>query len=573
MRTLPPAHKAPVGTAAFEVEGRASLLTLSRAERRFRSIWHVSTFRAFANLLKTMVGAGVLTLPRATMQFGLLASAVGVTVAGYLSAAAILLAVKCNSKVRDAEGERPAPAEGEEEKRGDDDGTWTRIARASYGRSGVALVASAILIAQLGVCAAYFDFVTSTLVDHGNLTHLRAVAVTWVLMTGVSMPRELKSVAVLSMAGLLTYVYVLVLLASFASEALDCSAGPPNATMNSIECALLAEQFAGTAPICHAGVRRQPTLVRMGGFGAWFGPAIFAFEGLGTALGIYDAIVVSAHERAPAGTRSEGVRCAADASFRAVVYAAYSCGVVLYIAVGSIGYLGMRLRAPCNPLPAAAYPLSAQTRLRVALLPAAGWGELVPGTVLDAFPHGAVRDSGEDVLAVVLGLTFALQMNPVWGLLEPALLRRDGCRLAWPLLRGGVVGLIAFGCWLVPKVEGMVAISGSIGFSFIGFILPGLFYLRLFAPVPGIPTSSAASGGWDEPRPRWWERTNAAARRIPRAPTRDTLLGRPASCLESFDRAVALVLVGVGATGSVLGVASIFQASDDPLLLLPFPDC
>lgn len=335
-----------MGTAAFEVEGRTSLLTLSRAERRFRSVWQLSTFRAFANLLKTMVGAGVLTLPHATMQFGLLASAVGVTVAGYLSATAILLAVKCNARVRDAEGERPAPGEDEDEERGTEDGTWTRIARAAYGPAGVALVASAILVAQLGVCAAYFDFITMTLVDHGHLSHLRAVAVTWLLMTAVSMPRELKSVAVLSMAGLLTYVYVLVLLGSFAAQTLDCSAAPPNATVNSIQCALLAEQIAGTAPVCHPGVRLQPTLVRMEGFGPWFGPAIFAFEGLGTALGIYDAVVVSAQERAPAGTSSEAVRHAADASFRAVVYAAYSCGVALYIAVGSVGYLGMR---PCDP--------------------------------------------------------------------------------------------------------------------------------------------------------------------------------------------------------------------------------
>jgi proton-coupled amino acid transporter len=175
------------------------------------------------------------------------------------------------------------------------------------------------------------------------------------------------------------------------------------------------------------------------------------------------------------------------------------------------------------------------------------------------------------VLAVVLGLTFALQMNPVWALIESALLRQGSCRVAWPLLRGGVVGLIALGCWLVPTVEGMVAISGSIGFSLIGFILPGLFYLRIFAPVQGIPTRSSAGGGCAEPHQRWWEHTKAAAWRIPRVLTRDRLLGRPASSGEACERVVALVLVGVGTTGSVLGVASIFQADVDSAL--PFPDC
>lgn len=191
--------------------------------------------------------------------------------------------------------------------------------------------------------------------------------------------------------------------------------------------------------------------------------------------------------------------------------------------------------------------------------------------MLDAFPHGSARDSGEDVLAIVLGLTFALQMSPVWNLLEPALLRREACRMAWPLLRGGMVGLIAFGCWLVPEVEGMVAISGSIGFSLIGFILPGLFYIRIFASSPGIPTSSTPNGEWEGPRPCWWRRTKAAARRIPGALNRDRLLGRSASWGEALDRLIALVLVGVGVTGSVMGVASIFQAEGGRRL--PFPDC
>lgn len=537
MQTVSPARKAAIEPSSFEVEGRASLLTLSEEERRFRSVWHLSTLRAFANLLKTMVGAGVLTLPQATMQFGILASLVGVVLAGYLSAIAIILAIECNARVADTLGERPRGADVARQAEDIEEGTWQRIARAACGRLGVALVTSAILVAQLGVCAAYFDFIVMTLVDHMGLSHPRAIATTWVLMTLVSMPRQLKSVAVLSMVGLLTYTYVLLLLGHFASEALDCGA-MANTTFTQIECALVSEKIRGTAPICHIGIRPQPVLMRLEGFGAWFGPTIFAFEGMGTALGIYDAVVASTQDRAPFGTSSSDVRRAADASFCVVVYSAYFCGVVLYISVGTIGYLA--------------------------------WGELVPGAIIDAFPHGVARDSGESVLAAVLGLTFALQMNPVWALLEPMLLRKDPCKMAWPLLRAGVVGLICVGCWLVPEVDGMVAISGSIGFSLLGFILPGLFYLRISALSTSKIINHTSDGQASAAKRRWWHSVNAIAFCHPQGRGRDALLGAPTTWRVTVKRAVSVVLLAVGLTGSILGVAAIFADSSKPFV---FPEC
>jgi len=521
----------PLRTAAFEVEGRATLLGISPEEKVFRSIWQPSTARAFANLLKTMVGAGVLTLPQAAKNFGVVASNIGLIGAGYFSATAILMLVKCNAKIRGAEGE--GGGDGENPAGEGEMGTWQRIARAAYGRFGVALVATAILVAQLGVCAAYFDFVVVTMVDHAGITHTRALALTWVLLTLVSMPRQLKSVALLSVAGLLTYVYVLVLLGMFASEALDCSASA-NATADGLACAVLAERIHGTSPICHAGLTTQPALFRPRGFGAWFGPAIFAFEGMGTALSIYDAVVDATEQRAPAGTSRAVVRQAADSAFKAVVYSAYSIGVALYIGVGTVGYLG--------------------------------FGEAVPGTVIDAFPHGAARDSAESALAIVLGLTFALQMNPVWGLLEPALLCNDAVKMVWPLLRASVVGLIALACSLIPEVEGMVAISGSVGFSLIGFILPGLFHLQLSSSrhTP-LPSSSTAPTGAPQ---HWWARAKAFARRIPRAFLRERRTGRRPRGYG--DHLIAAALVTVGCTGSVLGVAAIFFGAQVAIVI---PDC
>ena len=56
-----------------------------------RSAWAL----ALANMLKTMIGSGVLTLPWATAQVGLALSAGGLLVLAFLSAHAIRLTVRC----------------------------------------------------------------------------------------------------------------------------------------------------------------------------------------------------------------------------------------------------------------------------------------------------------------------------------------------------------------------------------------------------------------------------------------------------------------------------------------------
>lgn len=164
MQTAAPTRKAP--DFPLELEVRSSLMH----EEYNPKVWQTSTVRAFANLLKTMVGAGVLTLPHATMTFGLLSSVIGTVVAGYLSAKAIMFAIRCNAKVQDAEG---GGGDG-----GADDGhggTWQRIGYAAFGRPGVVIIVIALLVAQLGVAAAYFDFVWITLERHplvGSVPHL-----------------------------------------------------------------------------------------------------------------------------------------------------------------------------------------------------------------------------------------------------------------------------------------------------------------------------------------------------------------------------------------------------------------
>ena len=90
-------------------------------------------------------------------------------------------------------------------------------------------------------------------------------------------------------------------------------------------------------------------------------------------------------------------------------------------------------------------------------------------------------------------LPCCMQMTPVYHVIEDLLHRRNTGVLPhrlWPLTRALVVGVVALVGALVPDMETMVSLTGSIAFSAIGFILPGVFFLRL-QPAAGPPSWSA----------------------------------------------------------------------------------
>ena len=59
---------------------------------------------ALVNLLKTMIGAGLLTLPFATSQVGLILSFFGLAVLAFLSQVAIRMCVRCAAYAPSARG-------------------------------------------------------------------------------------------------------------------------------------------------------------------------------------------------------------------------------------------------------------------------------------------------------------------------------------------------------------------------------------------------------------------------------------------------------------------------------------
>ena len=56
----------------------------------------------------------------------------------------------------------------------------------------------------------------------------------------------------------------------------------------------------------------------------------------------------------------------------------------------------------------------------------------------------------------------------------------------WPAARFAIVALIAAAAAALPNMEQMVALTGSVAFASIGFILPGAFFLKLRPGSPAV---------------------------------------------------------------------------------------
>ena len=270
--------------------------------------WH-----AFANLLKTMIGSGVLTLPYVTAQVGIPISIVGLALIAYLTQCGIRLLVMCaaaelqrdayadleplsavasdvslccQARRRDASVPRRKAAEVSEDHGGS---TWTLVSDAAFGAPGRFITVGALVTAQAGVCASYFDFVVAALVKHAHVQSTTALVAVGFGLSMLCLVRPLRSVSWLSTAGLLTYVYVLALLSYFG--------------------------------LTHPPSNEPLVWLRPQGIGAWFGPSLFAFEGMGTALSIYASM-----------------GSADPSAFYQVVTAAYVGGVAVYCFAAVFGY-------------------------------------------------------------------------------------------------------------------------------------------------------------------------------------------------------------------------------------------
>jgi len=377
-----------------------------------------TVFHAFANELKCLVGIGSLTLPYVTAQLGLVLSLVGVLVLCYFALEGIRLLVYCAAH----EGRRVrhgADLLGGNGEGGQDggSGSWRRVSIAAFGDWGWYVTLTALLCAQLGTATSYINQTRDAVQDlAGDLSSGACLAIVWLslsLLVQFITP-GMRTVAWFSLVALCVYVYIYALvLVYFTQHPYD---------------------FTPADPI---------RLARPEWINVWYGCALFSFEGMGTALSVYESL--GTHDPRP---------------FLTIASISYLIAGLVYCFVMTFGYL-------C-------------------------YGNDVAKVIVNDFSHGAEGTFARYVLGIALSCSYVLQMTPVFQTCEAAIVgtaieQATPARMRpnlWMGVRVLLVTCTVAASSVISDVQRMVAITGSLFFSLLCFVLPGLFFLKLAPNCP-----------------------------------------------------------------------------------------
>lgn len=387
----------------------------SAGEKAPFSVPTLSPFNAGANFMKSMVGSGILALPWALKQFGLVAGLLGLALLALVNVVAIRLLIACRVRLHERESERPGPEDvgtavlvrGGADQGGLAHNPYAMVASRVIGPRFALACTTALVAAQLGVVTAYMDVITATaLVLLPSLPRVLVLAVLWLALSCAGLLRGLSGVSWAAVAGLCCYLFVVAALFRFGLPRL---------------------QQPRPLPL----VLFEPL-----GFGWWYGIAMFAFEGIGTALPVLEEMrTLHAPQR-----------------FHSIVDRSYAAAFAFYAAIGGVGY--------------------------------AAYGAETEDIILFNFPDSLLAMLTARSMALMMLCSAVLQIYPVHRVadgLSARLSRSAGQSTLERFALRALVTLVpaAVAC-AVPDVSTVVDLVGASCFSFLGIVAPAAMYARLF---------------------------------------------------------------------------------------------
>jgi proton-coupled amino acid transporter len=365
--------------------------------------------------MKSMIGAGILAIPWALSRFGLVAGLLGMALLAGINVLAIRLLLACRIELHRQDIASSVPAR-------EDDAPvleasppavelnpYETVAERAVGRRFALATTAALITAQLGVVTAYIDVITVTVqVLLPWLPRVLIICGLWLFTAGTGFLRGLSEVSWLAIAGLSCYLTVIASLLYYGGSRIrDGTAG-------------------------------ELVLFDVRGFGWWYGIAMYAFEGIGTVLPIFEEMrTLHRPDR-----------------FIRVVHVTYGAAFLFYVFVGGVGY--------------------------------AAYGGETLDVIIFNFPDSLLTVVTARSMALMMLFTSVVQVYPVIGIADEWLSHRLGRpattfnfaeRLA---LRAGVTLVPAAIACVAPQVSTVVDLIGSVCFSFLGVIAPVVMYTRIF---------------------------------------------------------------------------------------------
>ncbi|XP_028315971.1 proton-coupled amino acid transporter 1 isoform X2 [Gouania willdenowi] len=378
-----------------------------------------SFLQTLIHLLKGNIGTGLLGLPLAVRNAGLVLGPVSLLIMGIIAVHCMRLLVTCSHHLS-AKMNRPSLTYGEAVQYAMENVTSLRR-HSQWGKRTVNIF---LIITQLGFCCVYFVFLSDNVkqvVEAANATTVSCqVNLTNQTVVGVpSMDSRLYMLCFLPFLILLVFTPSLNVLAPFSLIA--------NLMMT---VSLLLIYYYSLTHISDPS--DLPKVGQAKDYPLFFGTAIFAFEGIGVVLPLENKM----HR---------------PQSFSVVLYVGMSIVTFLYISLGTIGYMCFR--------------------------------ENIGGSITLNLPDCWMYQVVKLLYCFGIFITFALQFYVPAEILIPPVLSRLSER--WKktvdlLLRTMLVIFTCILAVLIPELDLVISLVGSVSSSFLALIFPPLLQILTF---------------------------------------------------------------------------------------------
>lgn len=392
---------------------------------------------AVINILKGLIGMGILSLPYATMRVGWLPSVLGMVAIAGLLLSGIFMAVMAKARIANhkaaghtayegtlAEKEPLTASEGWAAATAEEDGkdgaghgsphggglvcSFDQTVGEVLGFWNQAICALSLVFGQWACGMVYVKVMAESLGTYWPESFVATYLPICFVLAGLCLLETLKRVTYLSAAGLGTYVFILVALVVSVVEKINEGSAGASAYM--------------VAPKSETS------------YGTWFGCTTFAFGGLPIAVLVYDDM------REPQ-------------SFMKASWLAYTLTWLIYTSFALLGYFS--------------------------------YGKDVEQVVYMNFGKDSFwRHASLVSIVTILAFTFVLQQMPTFSFVQ-ALCQRPGSPfqgLHYSVVRFVIVASCVFVAWLMPSAVAVIDTFGAITSVASGMIYPAVLFWKVSRP-------------------------------------------------------------------------------------------
>ncbi|XP_062856680.1 proton-coupled amino acid transporter 1 [Trichomycterus rosablanca] len=375
-----------------------------------------SFLQTLVHLLKGNIGTGLLGLPLAVKNAGLVVGPLSLLVMGIVAVHCMNILVKCSHHLSAKLG-KPHLSYGEAVEYGMENVSWLRR-HSVWGRHIVNLF---LIITQLGFCCVYFVFLS----DNFKQVIEAANGTTWNCNTN-------ETAVIVSSFDSRIYMLIFLpfIIALVFTRNLKCLT-PFSLVANVVMCiSLVLIYYFCLTHIPHPV--DLPLYGRAVDYPLFFGTAIFAFEGIGVVLPLEN-------------------KMQKPQNFSKVLYSGMGIVTMLYISLGTIGYI-------C-------------------------FGGRIGGSITLNLPDCWMYQAVKLMYSFGIYITYALQFYVPAEILIPPAVARVNPRWALVVDLSIRVGLVLLTCVLailIPELDLVISLVGSVSSSALALIFPPILHMLTF---------------------------------------------------------------------------------------------